>query len=79
MAGERRSVVPADAAAGLVEPVLGAAAAAAAPAGCYWAKLDGAGDILDNDFRGARGSLTVVIDANVPFFESSGCGTWTRR
>jgi hypothetical protein len=50
-----------------------------APAGCYWAKLGPDGDIIDNDFRASRGSLTVTIGRDAPFFESTDCGTWTRR
>lgn len=44
-------------------------------ADCYYAELaaDGA-DILDNNI--VNGPATVIIDS--PFFESSGCGTWTK-
>ena len=43
---------------------------------CYWAKLNRAGGIIDNEF--AEGPQTVVIEPTVFTFKSSGCGTWTK-
>ena len=43
---------------------------------CYWAKLS-TGDtnrVIDNNV--GAGPQTVTIDS--PYFESEGCGTWTK-
>ena len=42
--------------------------------GCYWARLDGNQNVLDNHFGSAGGSMTVrESDYEVEF---NGCGTW---
>ncbi len=46
--------------------------------GCYYAWLDGAGEIVDNDFRGESGPVTVTIRSSAARFESNGCGTWRK-
>lgn len=42
--------------------------------GCYWARLDGNQNILDNHFGSAGGSIT--IRPNDYEIEFNGCGTW---
>ncbi len=42
--------------------------------GCYWARLDGGQDIIDNHFGNAGGTVTVAVsDYEVQF---SDCGQW---
>ena len=42
--------------------------------GCYWARLDGGQDIIDNHFGSAGGTVTIAAsDYEVQF---SGCGQW---
>lgn len=44
---------------------------------CYWAKLSSAGGDFDSIISNGNGSnQTVTIDS--PWFESSGCGEWTK-
>jgi outer membrane murein-binding lipoprotein Lpp len=44
---------------------------------CYYASLGADGqDIIDNNIVDGGGPATTIIDS--PFFESSGCGTWTK-
>lgn len=52
-----------------------------APGGksCYWATLKNTntGHIIDNG--GSEGQQLQQLGPNTPFFQSDGCGTWTKR
>ena len=49
--------------------------------GCYWARLRGFGGTLDDIIAngGFGANATVTIAASDAGFESSNCGTWTKR
>jgi hypothetical protein len=49
-----------------------------APGGelCYWARLDGQGELLDNHL--GAGQAVATIRKTDKGFESSGCGEWKR-
>jgi multidrug efflux pump subunit AcrA (membrane-fusion protein) len=44
--------------------------------GCYWAKQDRAGEIIDNE--NGIGPQVVIIESTVFAFKSSRCGIWTK-
>ncbi|WP_204815144.1 hypothetical protein [Mycobacterium riyadhense] len=45
---------------------------------CYWARLDGQGNIIDNNMVSLSESVVVTIAQSDAAFESDNCGTWTR-
>ena len=44
--------------------------------GCYWERLDSAGNIIDNNFISGGFRAQVYIDASDYSFSSDGCGAW---
>ena len=46
--------------------------------GCYWERLDDAGNILDNNFINAAPRVAVTIQPPDYAFNSEGCGRWSQ-
>lgn len=47
--------------------------------GCYWERLDSAGNIIDNNFIGEGFRAEVTIQPSDYSFSSSGCGEWVKQ
>lgn len=45
---------------------------------CYWERLDGAGEIIDNNFINAAPRVEATIRSSDFAFNSEGCGRWVR-
>lgn len=46
--------------------------------GCYWERLDEAGEIIDNNFVNAAPQVQAQIRASDFAFNTDGCGTWQK-
>lgn len=46
--------------------------------GCYWERLDNAGNIIENNFINAAPRVEVTIAASDFAFNSEGCGRWAQ-
>lgn len=47
--------------------------------GCYWERLDSAGNIIDNNFMSSGFRAEVTIRASDYSFSSDGCGEWVKQ